>query len=433
MWSYVWKSVLFFLFLVFFSTQIFSQQTFELSGEFRPRIEQRHGYRSLSSEDSKSALFVSERLRLNVLYSYNYVKMYMSLQDVRTWGNEEQLKNVGSFGLHEGWAEIGIKDKAFFKFGRQEIIYDDHRLMGNVDWVQNGRAHDGMIIKVRHKKSSLDLGGAFNQVGEPLTGTVYKLNNYKALAYAWFNQKLDSNRLSLSFYAISDGIPNKDSIPITFFRVTTGPYLGMKYKHFNGSIAAFMQTGRNLSNKNIMAYMATFYGEYVHPKFSAGLGYDYVSGNNASDASNDKSRTFNTLYATNHKFYGHMDYFLDLPADTKGGGLQDAFFRLNYKPKPKGSAGFDVHYFLLGNKVADALNPGDYLKLSLGFELDLYGIYKPLDFMELKAGYSIMLATTSMEAIKGGSKDAYQGWSFVMLTLKPSMFKWIKSAEEKTN
>lgn len=60
-------------------------------------------------------------------------------------------------------------------------------------------------------------------------------------------------------------------------------------------------------------------------------------------------------------------------------------------------------------RLADAANPGKYLKLPLGFEMDVYGSYKPLDFLTINAGYSFMIATPSMEAIKGGSRKAYNG------------------------
>ena len=176
--------------------------------------------------------------------------------------------------------------------------------------------------------------------------------------------------------------------------------------------------------------MANVYAEFTGKKINAGIGYDYISGQNASKTANPKYNAFHTLYPTNHKFYGHMDYFLDLPADTKLGGLQDVYLRLNYKPKPKGMIGFDAHYFFSGNKVANPAKSGTYLKLPLGFEIDFYGAYKPWDFLELRAGYSVMAATSSMEVIKPtGNRKAYQGWSFIMVSLKPSFFKW----EKETN
>ena len=36
-----------------------------------------------------------------------------------------------------------------------------------------------------------------------------------------------------------------------------------------------------------------------------------------------KYNVFNTLYATNHKYYGFMDYFIDIPRHTYGLGLID--------------------------------------------------------------------------------------------------------------
>jgi hypothetical protein len=37
-----------------------------------------------------------------------------------------------------------------------------------------------------------------------------------------------------------------------------------------------------------------------------------------------------------------------------------------------------------------------------------------------------------MEIIKPtGSRKAYQGWSFIMVSLKPSFFKWEKTEEKK--
>ena len=418
------------LLLTVMSVSVSAQQKFELSGEFRPRMEQRHGYRNLAPLNSKSAFFISERLRLNAMYSYKFIKLYVSLQDYRVWGNEEQVKNYGSFGLHEGWAEFNIKNIASVKLGRQEISYEDNRLLGNLDWAQQGRSHDGVVVKIQKKNTALHLGGCFNQSGEQLIGTIYKLNNYKALAYGWLNQKLDSGRTSLSLYAITDGIPNKDSIPITYFRFTAGPNATMKYKHFNGNIGAYIQTWKTTANKIILSYFVNAYGEYTSSKVNVGLGYDYLSGNNA-EKNNGKFQSFHTLYPTNHKYYGHMDFFLDIPADTKNGGLQDLYVRGQYRPKPKGMLGLDAHYFFLGNKVSDLKNAGNYLKLPLGFEMDVYGSYKPLDFMTINAGYSFMIATSSMEAIKGGSRKAYNGWSYIMITLKPSFFKYEKNTETK--
>ncbi len=409
-----------------------AQHKIELSGQYICRLEQRHGYRNLAPLHAKSAVFFTQRVRINFDYQNKYVRIFTSIQDARVWGNEAQAQNVGSFGLHEGWAEVFIKNKASIKIGRQELVYDDHRLLGNLDWVMPARSHDALLIKVNHKNTQLHIGGGFNQYNENLLGTVYKIKNYKALAYAWYHQKLDSNRASLSVYAVADGMQINDTMPATKFRFTMGPRVDLKYKHVNANVGAYFQTGKTITNNLILAYMANVYAEYINTKVIVGVGYDYISGRNASKTTNTNYNAFHTLYPTNHKFYGHMDYFLDLPTDTKLGGLQDLYVRLNYRPKPKGMIGFDAHYFFSANKVANPSKAGTYLKLPLAFELDMYGTYKPWDFMELRAGYSVMAATSAMEVIKPtGSKKAYQGWSFIMVSLKPSFFKWEKTETSK--
>ncbi len=55
-------------------------------------------------------------------------------------------------------------------------------------------------------------------------------------------------------------------------------------------------------------------------KPTIGVGIDYLSGDDGTD---DDYNVFNTLYATNHKYYGFMDYFINLPNDTYGKGLMD--------------------------------------------------------------------------------------------------------------
>lgn len=406
-----------------------AQTSFDVAMQFRPRFEQRLGYGTLPSTGAKSAFFISERARLNVGFKSKYVKMYMSLQDVRLWGSETQLQNVASFSLHEGWAEIFIKDNISFKLGRQELVYDDQRLFGNVDWVQQARAHDAAVFKFQQKGTTLHVGGAFNQASEGFFGTYYALNNYKALAFLWLHQKFFEDKFKMSFYAVTDGFNADTSLHKNkvYFRGTVGPMFNVNTKGVKANVTFFTQFGEDTYHRDILAFFTSAYVEYTVKKLVAlGIGYDFVSGNDASNISNQRNNTFSTLYATNHKFYGNMDYFQNLPKDTKGGGLHDAYFKFKAMPNAKGSVGFDAHYFLLANKVKDPLAPGQYLKLPLGFELDVYGSYKPIEYIELTAGYSTLVADPSMEVLKGGNRKQFAGWGFIMLNVNPTVFKWEK-------
>ena len=393
-----------------------AQSTFTLSADFRPRLEQRYGYRTLPPDTASTAFFVSQRLRLNALFQHERIALYLSLQDVRTWGDEEHLRDIPSTSIHEGWGEIFVTKAFSIQFGRMELVYDDHRLLGNVDWVQNARSHDALLLKLKNETFALHAGGAFNQTGEPLFETDYFLNNYKALAFLWLQKKFMEQKESLSFIALMDGYNSQDSTaPKMKLRFTIGPHYTLALPKAFLQATFYFQTGKNVFDQTILAYLASAYGEYRLEKFSAGAGVDYISGN-SDDVAADRTHSFATLYATNHKFYGHMDYFLDIPADTRGKGLIDFYVKLLGKISSKVSIGTDLHYFMLAHQFQN-------MPLPLGFEADLFANYKPLDFLSIQLGTSIMAATETLEAVKGPGRKQFGEWAFVMVRLNPVLLK----------
>jgi len=62
---------------------------------------------------------------------------------VGVWGETGTLSksDINGTAIHEAWGEILFSEKFSIKAGRQEIIYDDHRMFGSVDWAQQGRSH----------------------------------------------------------------------------------------------------------------------------------------------------------------------------------------------------------------------------------------------------------------------------------------------------
>ncbi len=65
---------------------------------------------------------------------------------------------------------------------RQELVYDDQRLLGNLDWLQQGRRHDAIVFKLLHEGWHADLGAAFNQNTDAFNynGTYYTPDNLPA-------------------------------------------------------------------------------------------------------------------------------------------------------------------------------------------------------------------------------------------------------------
>ena len=85
--------------LVFIS-QALCQLT--ISGEIRPRSEYRHGYSTLADIDQDAAFFTDQKTRLNVDFKSKDVQVFLSLQDIRVWGDQTQLvRNDGQLtGIH---------------------------------------------------------------------------------------------------------------------------------------------------------------------------------------------------------------------------------------------------------------------------------------------------------------------------------------------
>ena len=168
-----------------------------ISGQVRTRTEYRDGLGTLKPATSDAAFFTSQRSRLTFNYKTNRVILQASVQDVRVWGQDAStISNAdgNKLGIHEAWAEIILankKDTSFkkaavdyfaVKIGRQELVYDDVRLLGNLDWLQQARTHDAVVFKLLNKGLQLDAGFAFNQNTDAFNynGTYYTPANVAA-------------------------------------------------------------------------------------------------------------------------------------------------------------------------------------------------------------------------------------------------------------
>ena len=155
-------------------TQV-AQAQLTLSGQLRTRTEVRDGQGTLSPKAAAPAFFTSQRTRLHLGYGGYRFKFYTAIQDVRVWGQDassiNRITGEANDGLmvHEAWGEVMLLDTSAtlenlsLKIGRQELLYDDSRLLGNLDWLQQGRRHDLVLLKLEHQGWMGHLGAAFNQ------------------------------------------------------------------------------------------------------------------------------------------------------------------------------------------------------------------------------------------------------------------------------
>ena len=449
----VYIPIIIFLFCCCFTQVVHAQ--FTVSGQLRTRSEMRNGQGTPQVADTAAAFFTSQRTRLNFGYSGYRFKVFAAIQDVRVWGQDassvNRITTDANDGLmiHEAWAEVSLIDtgkviKNFtFKIGRQELVYDDVRLLGNLDWLQQARRHDAALLKFEHKTWMAHLGAAYNQNAERKSNTIYNgvptgyvasTNGmgtmYKSMQFLYVGKKFHFGNASFLFFKddfskfhFAETDINKIT-PIwdrgVWSRYTVGGNLfGTAVRKLAFALSAFYQGGKYREGTALDEYFLSASAMYaVGRKFSVGPGVDITSGNNGSDPSKRFQR-FDPLYGTPHKFWGYMDYFY--VADGFGpNGLVDYYLKAKYKAKDNLTLTLDAHSFVLPTAVTD--NDGVEMDKALGTEIDFVVNFSLTKAINLEGGYSAMFSTEAMASPKVKNvkrADDTSTWAYLMISIKP--------------
>ncbi|MEA5405070.1 alginate export family protein [Arcicella sp. DC2W] len=529
------KSYIFKLALVLFlgtSTQFIAKAQFTLQGQMRTRTEVRNGLGNLVANDAKSAAFTSQRTRLNFGYKWDRVTFGAAIQDVRVWGQDaSSISNAdgAKLMLHEGWAEVTLANKAdttikfklvdllSIKIGRQELIYDDVRLIGNLDWLQQGRRHDMVLLKGVHHGWQFDVGLAFNQNADAfgITGTGYVPANlspttrtstgvlvptpagiipltvgggigansvktggalawinppstngasqdYKSFKSVYISRKFNQTKFSGLFFQDDFSAYRLDSVgsastgyvygrrfvaasatdAFDYGQSRSRTTYGLMINHTIGNASGFGkialqgayygQTGKDREGNDMDAYHYTLAATYQKSRWAFTLGYDVLSGNDGSSATNNykastgKNNRFDPLYGTPHRHWGYMDYFY-VGTNSPAGGLNNGYFKAKYTTNTV-TVGVDYHSFAL-NK-ATTKGDGTLVGTDLGNEIDFTLNYNMNKFTNLELGYSVMMATANMPFAKGQATTDVAAnnfnktgtWFYAMINIRPDFF-----------
>jgi len=400
----------------------------KFTGEMRPRTEYRNGLKTLFNSEDDAAFFTSQRTRLNLNYTDAKFKVGLSLQDVRTWGDVKQLNlsDKNQLMLHEAWGELIFTENFSLKVGRQELVYDDSRILGNVGWAQQARSHDLALLKFKtDEKGKLHIGLAYNNDMETLKELLYT-TSYKTMQFAWYNRKADNFNFSLLF--LNNGLQRLDGDENKiYYSQTMGTHMNYKKDKFGMTGSAYLQTGKDAADRDLSAYLVSLGAKYaLSSNFKVNAGFEIQSGTDTNEqGSGFDNKSFTPLFGTNHKFNGHMDYFyvgnhVGANGKVDAVGLVDAFIGASYA-KDKISFGATLHRFATQADLISAQGKEDSY---LGTELDLSFGYKYSKSVAFKMGYSQMFASDSMEVLKS-INDAEKGacWGWMMLVFKPNFLK----------
>jgi hypothetical protein len=384
--------------------------------QYRPRYLV-HGGRDFGPEKLWNA--VSHRARLGVEARLaSWLAARVELQDVRSWGEELGTFDAAAdgFDVHQAWAELRCPLGLALRAGRQEVAFDNERLIGAVDWSDPGRSFDGVRASLRRSSVELDLLWA--KLGEK--NAYVKDAAGKAVRGAPEDADLAALRVRLTT------LPALRPTLLGIYdyqgesrqhRVTTGLYFdGEPLRGLRYSGELYYQAGRRRAASGPEMKIAAFLGavsiSYAAPVRTAPtlrVWYEHLSGDD--DLADTTVRAFDTLYATNHKFYGLMDLFLNIPVDASGLGLVDAGGRASLDPARWLALALDYHHFEQARRHPITNTT------TLGNELDLVARVKINRHLAVEGAAGVFFPKLGISNLRGGGTDT-EGWGYLQLDLQ---------------
>lgn len=396
------KISLFFITIIFLSSSLmFAQDKLKVDAQIRPRF---NNSNKDFNGDTGANSFTELRTRLGVAYSPSKdLTGFIQIQDSRLFGSEAHtLADSKNLDLHQAYFILNnfFKLPLNVKVGRMELSYGAQRLIGAVGWHNVGRSFDGSVVKLFTKPIDIDfIAARTNESG--LAGD----EEDQFLFSAYGNLKIVDN------FVIEPFVIFENTVEVDFNRITLGVYAKSKNKKspFQHELDAAYQLGTQIKDQDISAFMLAYNLNYhfnskIKPVIGGGI--DYLSGDDGEDA--EKYKVFHTLYATNHKFYGYMDYFLNIPRDTYGLGLMDIHVKGSIVPAKKFKVALALHMF---NANADyTLNDGS-TSTSFGSEADITLFYKYSSNVNFVGGVSYFAPGEIFKEEKGEDSST---WTYLM-------------------
>ncbi len=371
--------------------------------------------------------FSSMRTRLGVAKSIeDKLEFFVQISDSRVFGEEQNtLKSISNIDLHQGY----IKLKNLFDWdwivqaGRFELKYGTERFIGPVGWHFVGRSFDGLKITIAPNNFNIDLFALTLQEANKYIGnanpSVYPLPQQASPSNSiygfWKNNKFnDGSELDVFGYFDIDRTKNlQNQKKLSLF--TVGSTFQGSYNNFSTIIEDAIQFGTN-NGKDVFAYLVSAQGIYSFGNTKIGLGADFVSGT-SPDEKNDLN-SFNPAYGTNHKFYGFMDYFINVPLNSNNLGLNDFYLTGTFTPKESKFVFKAVLHQMMSNKSADILLASASAPTSentFGQEADFSIRYNFIKGTAITWGGSFFIPGNLMK-FNFNFRDDIAYWSYFMIT-----------------
>lgn len=387
-------------------------------------------------KDENKSNFVFNRTRLSVGYEREHLSVKMTAQHQGVWGAE----GGGSISVYEAWAQLKSSNGLFARVGRQELVYDDERILGNNDWAMAALYHDALKGGYEHNGHKIHAIFAYNQNSNNVYGGTYYQNGakpYKSMQTAWYHYDIPKQPLGVSLLFMNIGMQvGTPEDYHTIYQQLMGGYVTYRPGNLAVEAAYYHQTGKvsldytSDAGIPINAWMASAKATYRFNRQMTGyVGYDYLSGDkqfavpkpgSIALTRHSEISAFTSLFGSTHKFYGAMDFFyVSSYYGTFSPGLQNLFAGVMYQPVKGLTCDASYHY------LATATQLNEFSK-TLGHEIEIKASYQLMRDVKLGMGLSFMGGTETMEALKRSTDKHQLQWGWLMLNVSPRVFtgKW---------
>ncbi|MDD3802367.1 MAG: alginate export family protein [Desulfuromonas sp.] len=236
------------------------------------------------------------------------------VQDGRVRGERDRdlIADPDGSRVQQAYLDYLAPAQTRLRLGRQEIVLDDARLIGNVDWRLNGQSFDALSLTSQPLAGLSLFAAAINQVN---TITLDRLD----LDHLY----LFNARYRLASFASLTGylylLDTEERRANARDSATWGLRLAGQQAGWSYAVDLARQDDYADGENQGGRFCSLFTRYQFAPLFGLGAGYSRISGQDGSD------RPFDTLFSTAHKFNGWADLFLATNGGSLWGGLEDAF------------------------------------------------------------------------------------------------------------
>ena len=224
------------------------------------------------------------------------------------------------------YADFTLIPDTKVRVGRQEILQNDVRFIGNIGWRQTAQSFDAISIT----NSSVDKLELFVAYADKVNTIFGHSVEYDHILMFNAKYKLADAHTLIGFAYFVDGDEDLKVKAGTAHKGATKRDTATYGVRANGSFDEFLYDATfayqtdyadSEDNKTMFTHL---YGAYKMGDWTPGLGYMFID-------EKDDNFAFDTLFSTAHKFNGWSDRFLGTNGGSLDDGLQDYYIDIKGK------------------------------------------------------------------------------------------------------